>query len=262
MINEFSKKFLGICVLIAAISFPVFADTMTFGSGSSTLESLMLTEHASWYPRGLSGAAYLQVGTEDGEAGLKTRRRELLRFDVSALEGQYASIDSVQLYLRYTHNPTGADTNFNISIAQVAAANADWQLLEATWRNKDQDYENGDANPVAWAGGQGLTVAGVDYETPVVGSFMYDYTLQGTGTEIYESLSISTIVDWLENSSSNGGLLLFGGEDIETNAAQFYGLNIPGSAPMLIVNYTAIPEPMTLTMLGFGAVFTLLRKKK
>jgi len=249
IINKFSKKFLVMCALVIAVSCPVFADTVTFNSASG-MESLLLSENAGWYPRGLSPNYYLVIGTQVGEqdpnlvVGPKSRRRELLRFDVSALDGLYGSIDSVQLYLRYSTNATGADTDFDISIAKVAAANADWKLLEATWRNKDQDYENEALDTVPWAGGNGLAQAGVDYNTPVAGSFTYNHTLQGTGTEIYVPLSTSTVIDWIEDPNSNGGLVLFGGEDINDNCSQFCGLNIPGSAPMLIVTYTIAPEPV------------------
>jgi hypothetical protein len=36
----------------------------------------------------------------------------------------------------------------------------------------------------------------------------------------------------------------------------------PGSRPMLTIEYTAIPEPMTMTLLGMGVVGLISRRRR
>jgi len=230
-----------ILIVIALTGVSLFAETMTFNvvTNPTGVESLSIHEQNPDYPYGIYGYQNIEIGTEYN----LSKRRMLLRFDVSALEGLYASIDSVKLYLRYSDNtldplPT---TDFMISIGQIAADNADWELLTTTWNNKKDD---GESTVVPWLGQPGLFESGVDYNVPVAGSFMFDHVIQNTKlrTELYIPLRTSVVVDWTVNPSNNGGLILFGGEDIPNNISQFYGYNNGASGPALIVEYTPLPD--------------------
>ena len=194
--------------------------------------------------------------------------RTLLRFDLRSFAGRFASIDAVTLRLRINQ---GSFTT--IQAFAVTAANADWvegdgkisgfdssDVGASTWAFKLQGstIETG----VPWAGNElamrarGLGTAGIDYATPSLASFTISYPISFVDLAFDD---VSVVGQWA--GGLNPGMLLRFAD--ETAAADiFYSSEstyVP-SRPTLIVSYTPVPEPGTLSLLC--AVIGMINARK
>jgi hypothetical protein len=205
-----------------------------------------------------------------------------LRFDVSALDGLYSTIDSITLRLFYADDTTaGAGTAVvTTDVHAITAANRAWiagtsaggaGTGESTWNNLAHS-----ATP--WAGSAGLSTAVTDYDSTVLGSQTIDlsdlpaagtafnFTFTGTSAEL-TALIDTWMVDNVDNSQANPGLLMrdpsptFDGTRNRFTASSMEDANA-ALRPELIVNYTAIPEPSSTALLGLGGLALILRRRK
>ena len=195
------------------------------------------------------------------------RRFGLLRFDVSSLAGQFASIDSVTLQLRLNTGRAVPTTGQILDIFRVAEANAGW--VEGTgsatptpdpgvtvpgavtWRALS-DNDNV-ALRTNWAGSAGLGTAGTDYFTGAMGSTaaftagayaagdVITLTLTASGFTLSEMVG-----DWAADGAASAGLLIRGRSNT-ANGQIFFDSNetvLAGAQPArLTINYTPVPEP-------------------
>jgi hypothetical protein len=67
---------------------------------------------------------------------------------------------------------------------------------------------------------------------------------------------VADVEAWLANPISNFGWLLKGDESVARTVRRFYSKDDANAAfhPRLVVDYTVVPEPATLTMLALGAL--------
>ena len=244
--------------LVALLTFPASADTMTFEADRDTtfISSLANSNF---------GAA---DGISAGTLGPGARQNAVLSFDVSALNGLYASIDSITLRLtQWTGlGVTGFDSSVDVTnrLYALSTANRGWvegtggangatQAGTSTWNKRLHSSTD-------WAGSAGLATAGVDYAntllasntylkaTPPVGNETIDFALSGDLTGLIGS--------WLEDnvthSQANPGLLIMDPNPSNAsgrNRMVYFSRNASntGFRPRLIVNYTPLPStPFTL----------------
>jgi len=202
-----------------------------------------------------------------------TRRLGLLRFDVSSLAGQFASIDSVTLQLRLNTGRAVPTTGQILDIFRVADANAGW--VEGTgsatptpdpgvtvpdtvtWRALS-DNDNV-ALRTNWAGSAGLSTVGTDYFSSVMGSTAaFTAGAYAAGDVITLTLTASgftlsdMVNDWAADGAASAGLLIRG-RLTTTNGQIFFDSNetvLAGAQPArLTINYTPVPEPSAIALL-------------
>lgn len=262
-------KSLGAVAMLGLAAQMATASTVSLQQGvagySGTDQAAML----SFYPElAQSGYADFAVGSWWGSAGT-TPQRVLLRFDLSSLAGQTITGGTLQLTSTNSYSgldgPTSVWTSDTLTLYRVADANKAWVGGNvvgspapglATW-----GYLND--STVAWAGSAGLGTAGTDYvATPLATATINSSDAIGT---VYTMTfaDVSLLNDWASHPSENAGFLLIA-PGLELGHVQeilFGSANASTEAnrPNLIL--TVVPEPATMSLLGFAAAAILARRR-
>ena len=184
--------------------------------------------------------------------------RGLVRFDVSALAGQFTTINSITLRLNVLA-VLGANT---VELFEpLVALNGNWvqgsgddafQAGTSTWNNK---IEPG----TAWFGGAGLGTLGYG---GVLASNGYVGGFSGSTDFVISNPAVATalITDFLIPGSNGGFLLKAVNESTAASHLIIFTSSdvLTGSEhPKLIVDYTPTPEPSGAVLLATGALALL-----
>lgn len=268
-------------VAAGAMLLPLCASgaTITFQQGVdgyTGVQNTYIVNGSSYANNNYGTSAYMLVASQINAANSWSLDRGLIKFDLSSLQGQVGSVTSATLRLRYTSGGQHFDSQ-QIDLYQISSANVGWAQTNATWNKKD-----GTNN---WAGQAGLMEAGTDYVTsPPVGETapVATFNTPATGVAgVYQTITLPSwlIEQWVNNPSDNAGLLLRndvetwtenGGQAQALEQAQFYSSYPPianntdnHTSPLLTINYTPVPEPMTssLLLLCGGGLLTLRKRK-
>lgn len=203
------------------------------------------------------GAAQMLVGTHATLGKL----HGLLRFDLSTLPEDVV-ISSVTL--KMTKPQDGVGTAFTVNVFELTAANADWvqgtannvsQTGSATWNIK--------GGTSAWAGSAGASTAGTDYINTSLAT--YGGSLLAGNADFISSAAFLTAVH-----DNRGGFLNLGlGLNSGATASYYRFATLEGevskyAAASLVIDYTVIPEPATVGLLGAGllVVIVMARRRK
>ena len=213
--------------------------------------------------------------TSNSSTSGSNRRFGLLRFDVSGLAGQFASIDAMTLKLRLRSGGgrTVPTTGQTLDVFRIADANAGWvegigmssapndgvtAVDSVSYRMKKDN-----ADPLLqlpWAGSAGLNIAGTDYLTPALGSTAaFNATsgyAPGTVIEIPLAATGFTLTEmvnaWITQGGSMNAGLLIRGRSNTANGQIFFDSNetpvdeTPQPA-QLVIRYTpGTGDPYTL----------------
>lgn len=192
-------------------------------------------------------------------------RRELVRFPLASLAGQYATINSVTLELTLLNSPQGSGF---LNAHGVTAADANWQegTGGANGNGSSWAYKINQTS-TAWAGGGGAYqatggagVAGADYLAAPLGATAFNSGMTAGSTLSIAFNDVSLIDDWA--AGVNSGILLKTGSDAVGSRIMFHSSEsaTASARPKLIVDYTPTPEPAAGALLALGASAMLLRR--
>jgi MYXO-CTERM domain-containing protein len=281
---------MGICAALAlgATGTIAHADVITFQQGGS---NALVSNYAGTQDTFLNSSAVdasygaLTVSIAGRDPGKPTAdpvvppslRTALLRFNLSALAGQYSSINSATLTL-FQRETSAQFTDFTVNLYQVSAANGSWVQGTTdtdgtnTAGNPDWAHLSHDTQP--WAGSPGLGTPGTDYVTPALSSVTWNSgdagsTSDKNNTQYSFAIPASLIGDWI--GGNNSGLAIENADLQQDGLAQFAsaewtanpggGLTAPQIRPLLTIDYTPVPEPMGLGLLALGGAALLRRRR-
>jgi hypothetical protein len=204
----------------------------------------------------LGGTVNLLGGTTMNGAN----NRPLLRFDLSSLPAG-ATITDVTLTLTDLSGGTFPASTFELHRVLV-----DWGEGDKTG-NQGQPASTGEAtwnsrlhNIADWAAPGGA--AGTDYAAAISGATLISPAL---GTNVYTFTSTASMVAdaqlWFDTPGANfGWLLISDGEGTAQTSRRFASSeDTLGRAPVLLVEFAAVPEPGTLALLSGAALAMIYR---
>ncbi len=207
-------------------------------------------------------------GTDDPD-GRTYKYKGLIRFDVTSLAGEYASIDSVKLRLYVTDG--NVDHANSLQLFRFTAANGDW--LEGPSPNGMPYPPTHSAscwnyrayNTTPWDSGTAGTDL-TDYESGTIATTAYSSAATGWMELVFTDLSF--IDDWVTGAVTNPGMALRAADESKYSWLSFHSSEYMDDAslrPQLVIGYTPIPEPGTLALLATGLIGLLCyawRKRK
>ncbi|MCX7003054.1 MAG: DNRLRE domain-containing protein [bacterium] len=190
----------------------------------------------------------------------------LLRFDLSALPTTDVVLLSATLTLTSDANGVDQGADDTINVYLVSSNNADW--FEGTengtdaagsscWNGKAR-YVHGGGTSTNWAGSQGASSAGEDYEAELLASFTGRPSTLGTSTMLFTSQPALTAA---VATVAGGFLNLWCGNDATAGVSDFFRIMArekSATASTLVIDYI-VPEPVTAGLLAL--VGLLLRHR-
>lgn len=247
-------------------------DPITAGAYDGAEDTTLIERSNDPRNQNFGGRSNMFVHNNGGD-----RENILVRFDVTSLAGQYASIDGATLRLFFWDNPSGpggpgAVAGF-IDAFELTAANGDWvegagesSVITnvfpgtSTWAEKLRGTQSSNGTPsgTPWASGAhnygirngGAGLAPDDHASAAVAS------AEVFGTEVsFQALDfvisdLSLIDDWA--NGSNTGLVLIsraavgqtgGGGTFYSSEGDTANALHQAFHPELIIDYTPVPEP-------------------
>ena len=210
----------------------------------------------------LGGAGFFNAGT----AGNGNRNRALLRFDISGSIPAGSIITSASVSMDVVRQPSsGMEISFFDLMrvlqpwgegTRVPAEPASPGLGapagpgEATWNSRF-------APGVPWSvpGGQ----AGVDFAASASGAAL----VQGIGDGVvFESTSemVADIRAWLNQPTQNFGWMLMTESESTHKTARSFASRESGFGPTLTIDFTPVPEPSTIALVGISLLLAFLRR--
>jgi hypothetical protein len=177
------------------------------------------------------------------------RTRMLLRFDIADSIPAGSTIDSVTLTLRVTSTPSGgANSMFDINRVLVSWGEGNGSDHGGTVGGSGQATWNNRTGPgTAW------TTAGGDFSPTASAS----RSIAGNGSYLFGSTPnmINDAQAWLDNPAINfGWILRTQSEGTFTTIRRFAARTDLANAPMLTIQFTPIPEPGSMALVGLGAL--------
>lgn len=185
--------------------------------------------------------------TEDQVNEIGPGTKSLIRFDLSAFEGQFSQIKSIELQLSISL--VSNDSGGTIDVFAISQANADW--VEGT-APKDGGLQEGSSSwdaprqgSSAWAGSPGLGTPGTDHSSdPLV-----SVSVSSTGTNKFKfegsTSELTALVETWTSPTTNAGILLSTEDDatFRFRSSERFFSNFGQAPPTLRIDYVPASEP-------------------
>ena len=235
--TPYNKSVLTLLSLVGAIT--AYGQTSLLPTADT-----MLDQQGEFYdpPTFFGASPDFSVGSYS--LGEGTRRRSLIRFDLSSLSGQTVSSASLTLV---RDGSGGTFTNQTVSLFATSSPNGGWTESTAAWAW--QSYR-----ATHWAGSDGLGTAGTDYLNGVLATATVNST-DSFGPRVtftLNSAGITALQSWIDSPSSNAGFLLRadGLEAAGLGIAQFRSRESLVTADWPVLEVSTIPEPSSFAFIA------------
>jgi hypothetical protein len=265
-------KKLSVILVLALCAVGAQAAVVTFGGdGSAGLGDLYdnnIQDRISWSSTGNGGPnPELQLNES------YRNRRALLRFDTSSIDGMIGSVQSITLRMTLSRDYAGG----NVAVNRILPADSSWEEGSYGWSGfyssstfwglqtsssyvMLQRYQG-------WSGSWGTMLAN-QYVSGLAGDTV-DFVFTGEDlTAMLQAWSTLPVYDvgagaFMNRNDghqdlANEGIVIRGFDDVFFASAE----NATYASPQLIVDYTPVPEPATMSLLGLGGIAALIRRKK
>lgn len=219
---------------LLAVIFPISVQSASVAL--NPMADTGLKEHEPDNPQG----AYATIigGTLGAANGGTTRNRDLFKFNPVGSIPSGATITGVRLTLSVYKVADASPFNFDLRKMTVS-----WSEDTATWNAR-----GGATNLWAAAGG----LEGTDFSASASASLTI-----GSGGNTFSSTPelVADVQGWVDNPASNfGWMLLTTSEETQRSARRFYTREASvidtNYLPVLVVDYTMVPEPGVNALLG------------
>jgi hypothetical protein len=256
---KYTLRFIVAINLLFVTPGSVQAATVTIGASADT--GLLETPGDS----NLGGSTGPIVGTTSisGISG-----RMLLRFEITNAVPAGSVINSVTLQLVDVSSPMGTLSASNFELHRMLVSwvegnkggsggnrnGATATAGESTWL-----YRNYNTN--FWTGGFGGG-AGSDYATTISGTKLINVAGQ-TNTWNNTPALMSDVQLWLDDPGSNFGWMLLSDGQGNGGTARRFGTREstdPLERPLLTIDFSAVPEPTTVALLGLAGAAWIFRR--
>lgn len=176
-------------------------------------------------------------------------RRALVQFDILGNVPAGASIDSISVSFVQTQINGGATGNF-----ELHRLNQAWGEGTAAGAGQGATAGAGDATWSSAANGSTLwATAGGDFAA-TSGTTTFSTPLTAYVFASSAGL-VADVQNWLDTPSSNFGWLLRAADEVNNTARELGSRSSSTQAPSLVINFTPVPEPTTVSL--FGAMLLL-----
>lgn len=250
-------RIIGAAILAAVTSLPpVHAEVITLNPVADTT-LIQVDPNAN-----LGGTDFFNAGT----AGNGNRNRAIMLFSLSEFIPAGSTINNVSVMLDIVRQPAVdlAPALFSLRRMNVSWSEGDKVPIEEGSPGLGAPATEGDAT---WlyrsVGGEAWSTPGgregVDFSSTVSSTaFVY-----GIGDPVQFESTTELTADvqlWLDNPDSNfGWMLMTETEQVRKSARSFASREDPNGGPMLIIDFTPVPEPSSFVLTGLLGLGLLVR---
>ena len=275
------SKTLMIVALVVALGVSARADILDISTANANYNSMVrdakLRGDGAVFPdQNLGNASggsqrfyanYLADGTT-----VDTRKTHFLQwFDVSSIPVG-STIISATLSTYFANQTANNRTFVNVKLSELLPGK-DW--TEGVGQNPATDgsvtWNSQKGNTVPWATAGANSGSDIDLGTTQV----FDLVgVDGSGTTINRDVS-AWVQGWVNNPANNNGMLWWGGNSADSDSGNKYfylgskedgGTGNPSegtaAGPRLLIEYTTVPEPGAVALLGVALLGLIARRRK
>jgi hypothetical protein len=239
----------------ALISFAaVILASVSLHAATLTLAPVADTTLQSQFPgNNVGGDSSLWIGARR-QGGVA---RGLFRFDLSSVPAG-STINSVSLSLSVTRTPSGgANSLFDVHrvLESWGEGNNGGSGAGTTADANETSWNNRFSPSTAWTTPGGTFSSIVSASRSIAGDGRYTFTSTAG--------LVSDVQSWVNNPSGNFGWeLISESENTPTSIRRFGSRTGGAAAPSLLINYTPVPEPSTLTLVALGGLGVWLVRRR
>ena len=186
-------------------------------------------------------------------AGLRPkggRTRALIEFDLTGLPANI-QVTSATLKLTVVNTPPTGPVNSTFALHHATAS---WGEGNNTSRYGGAPADPGESSwNRRFAGGVSWANPGGDF----LGAISSSAFISGNGSYFFASTAglVSDVQGWHDNPAGNFGWLLSSQAESSSRSIRRFGSRESGAnSPSLIVEFTVVPEPSAIALLGVGAL--------
>lgn len=222
-------------IYLPLVSKPASKGTFVDGYDGDVFTGKDMLMSKGWQPAGMNGGAHASFQLSSNEP-----QHALIEFDLSSLPSN-AVIDQATLYLYHNYGSEHGG-NPTWTVYSLSKANSTWiegtkdiepaSAGEPTWQGLEADGNMGVRKK--WAGSEGASTPGVDYESTPMGSVSVSAGAP-YGAEFAIALNPKRVQGWVGTVNTNYGMIIIttdGSAHVATS-----DFKDPALYPKLVVQY-------------------------